>query len=138
VYFKLSLTISGLSLHPDGVDSLDLALGKAHPVTVTLAGPTEGEMADRPEQVLCDATTEFDPNNNITEAFARLAENRLPDGHPPAEEWPKQLDYVDSEGNISPNYVVPMWLMPPAFQGFAGQLRSELHAAAEAVLGVLR
>jgi hypothetical protein len=138
VHFKLSLTISGLSLHPGGVDSLHLTLDKAHPVTVTLSGPTEREMADRSEQILCDATTEFDPNNTITGAFSKLAEDRLPDGHPPAEEWPKQLDYVDSEGSISPNYVVPMWLMPSAFQDFASQLRSELHAAAEAALGVLR
>lgn len=138
MHFKLSLTISGVSLDPDGVDPLVLTFDKAHRISVTLAGPREMETARPAEQMLCEATTAFNPNPAIIEAFARLAEDRLPDGHLPTEEWPKQLDYISSEGGIRPNYVVPMWLMPPAFQSFASQLRSELHAAAEAALGVLR
>jgi hypothetical protein len=138
VYFKLSLTISGLSLHPDGVDSLEFHLDRAHPVTVTLAAADEEEDAGHGEQIPCEARTEFEPGEKITGAFESLAEDRLPDGHPPVEEFPSIVRHVEPDGRINPGHVVSMGLMPEGFQTFAGQLNSELHGAAEAVLGVLR
>jgi hypothetical protein len=137
VHFKLSLTAHGLSLHPHGVDSLEFRLARTHLVTVTLATPGEEDAAPG-EQVICEARTDFEPNPRILAAFDRLAEDRLPDGHPPVEEFPSIVRHVELDGRISHGHTVSMGLMPEQFQTFAAQLHSELHEAAEAVLGVVR
>jgi hypothetical protein len=107
-------------------------------VKVVLSAPAQDELADRPEQILSEASTGFEPNAKVLAAFNRLTEDRLPDGHLARKDWPKELDYVDAEGNISPCHAVPAWLMPEGFRDFGEQLGAELHAASEAALGVLR
>jgi hypothetical protein len=137
VHFKLSLTVRGISLHPDGVDSLEFTIAGAHPVRVALA-PSGEEDAGPDEPIVCEARTEFEPNQKILAAFGRLAEDRLPDGHPPVEDLPRIVQHVSPDRKIDPGHIVSMALMPEGFQTFAAQVYSELDEAAEAVVGVLR
>jgi hypothetical protein len=132
MHFRQSLTVGGLSLHPDGVDPLWLSLERDHHLEVVLSTREAGG-----EVLHCDVTTEVEPNSKVRSDFEKLAEDRLPRGAKP----PKDLSikpYIDPDGRIEPGHVAPLHLTPTGFQDFCNGLSGELSSAARDAVGVLR
>jgi hypothetical protein len=131
--FRKTLIAQEISLHPDGVNPLVLVAKRTHDVRVVL----ETEDSEHGSALSCVAETEFEPSQRVREAFESLAARWLPPGHVPREEWIKDIDYIDEEGNFG-NYIVPLYIMPEGFRSFASQVDGELNEAIRDVFGLLR
>jgi hypothetical protein len=111
-----------------------ITLDRGHALRVVLTSQPDWEY---PGDLGCTVEATFEPSRAVAEALRSLANNRLPPGHPPINQT-ETHGYIDPAGNIRDNYVVPLHLMPQAFRGFVNELSSELHDAAEDVVGALR
>jgi hypothetical protein len=134
MFFRLQQFVADLTLDSTGVEPLTFDLRRVHEIKVVLTMEGEGAGA----RLRCTAETEFEPSEQIRRAFQSLADERLPAGHLPREKWTRDHDYIDPEGHIHDNHILPMYLMPDGFQSFASALSAELREAANTVIGLLR
>jgi hypothetical protein len=133
VKFRLSLSVPGLSFHPE-VSPLVLKMKRVHDLTVRFATvETDGRAG-----LDCDVETAFTPGRSVSAAFEALSARKLPAGSSRPLAGDPQAEYIDAEGRITGGLIPSLSLMPQAFQEFARQLRGELFAAAAAALGLLR
>jgi hypothetical protein len=130
VQFRLELVIRDVSLHPDGVNPVELFVRRQHDLRLTL---TAGD-----EHATCVVESEFDPPAKVSEALKYLSEGRLPPKSLPREEWGRDHDYIDEAGRIQQRHLVPLYLMPQSFREFADALSDEMNLAAAHAVGVLR
>ena len=123
--FKLEYTILELFLDLNQSDSLRLDYDDPHQITVELRIPTldEQTIGHSKDNPFGTAVSIVEPPENISIMFASLAANRLPTGSKKTDRWP---EYISPDGEIKENYVVPLSLLPEAFQQFAEQIRTEL------------
>jgi hypothetical protein len=110
MHFRLSLTLPGLSLHPDGVQPIELMLHHDHDLRVVIDGPPDGNAT-------CDVYADAEPPKKVAEAFRSLAAGTMPAKSLPREEWARDHDYISEDGRIQGNHVLPMYLMPPSAAG---------------------
>lgn len=121
------------------VDQIVLSEGTA-PLFLDYPGdpPVLIELATSPPTSLeCKLRTQVDPPASVAAAFERLAEGRLPDGHP--ELTPRDLDrFASADGTLHENHVPPLHLMPQAVRDFDKKLSHAWTAAASSAIGLLR
>jgi hypothetical protein len=131
MYFRQSGSVADISLHESGIDPLvfDTERG-GFSVHIELRSNTGGEHA-----LVSQVSTVTMPPAPVRAAFARLLENRLPEGHEPITSESKN---VDADGNIEEGYVVALSLMPEPFRAFDRQLAVAFGDALASATGLLR
>jgi hypothetical protein len=131
MHFRLSLIIQQLSLHPAGVQPIELTVRREHPLDVVIEGPAEGDAT-------CVVTAHLEPPKKVAAALEALAADRMPDNSRPRDEWDKDHEYINKDGAITGGHRVPLSLMPPVLQDFVRALSAEMTQAARDAVGVLR
>lgn len=128
--FRLELVIRDVSLHPDGVNPVELFVRRHHELRLTVTAAVE--------HATCVVESEFDPPAKVLEALEHLSEGQMPPKSLPRDEWGRDHDYIDEAGRIQDRHLVPLYLMPQSFREFADALSKEMNSAAADAVGVLR
>ena len=123
--FKLEYTVQELRLELGQSNLLRFDYDGTTHITVELRLPTpnEQEVGHRKENPFGIATSSVEPPADVATMFASLADHRLPPGSKMTDRWP---EYIAPDGQIKENYVVPLSLLPQAFQAFTEHIRREL------------
>ena len=137
MFFKLEYTIRQLHLNWDLGRSIYMSFGGPHQISVEFRLPTEDEqkIGHKRDNAFGTAISIVEPPAYITEMFSSLANNRLPPG---GKSIDAKQEYVEPNGEIKGNLVVPLYLLPDDFQQFANGIQSELADFLKRALNILR
>lgn len=147
MFFRRRLLIAKLQFPKStGRDLLDgLSFSDAEPpkIKVELQRPSDEEQKiSRQIYAVAIATCERDLTDKLHDMFQSLLNKKLPIGSKKPDEWENYIlesaKYLDSDGTIKNNLVVPLELLPPSFQDFCKQVEDELRNHTEHIIRILR
>jgi hypothetical protein len=132
MYFKLEHVLNELAISFNKQGSLTLTYGDARNTSVTIMPLTNYEKEKYGgDGLLCAATTQEEPPDNLLAIFERLANKLMPEGFDKTKTANSALaqdehEYIDNEGRIKGPHMPPASLFPECFQTFESQLLHRL------------
>lgn len=147
MFFRRKFLIDKLqfpkSSNRDLLDSLVFCDEGPHKTSVELRRPTDEEQ-ERTRQIYAVgiASCEREPTAKLRDMFEALFDKKLPVGSKKPDEWEEYLlgaaEYLDPDGTIKKNLVVPLGLLPQSFQEFSKEVAGELRNHTERIVRILR
>ena len=133
--FKLEYNVRGLPLG----EAVNWSFDVKHPIEVCFRPYSEEDkqQGHRPDDAdaVCQVVLKRKPNAAVTGMFQCLAKDRLP----PNSRVPDHCSYIDEDGNIKKDHIVPLFVMPKPFRSFVvDQVQKCLRDVARRAVGVLR
>ncbi|MEK6280354.1 MAG: hypothetical protein AABN95_08380 [Acidobacteriota bacterium] len=137
MFFRTKKVLHELDVDFGDGQSIEFVFTRPHPATVSVrqASAEEEQLGYKKYTAFCTVNINLVASAEATAMFESLANNKLPKGSKKPDRWD---DSIDQSGEISPNYVVPLHLLPDVAQNLSNDAYQKMSVLASNTLTILR